>query len=192
MPSHAAAERRAFPPAGVAFWHRRRQSATLQSLPVRGDLSRHAQPGRRNHARSMHAGIRAGAGENGGVAALSPRPVGVVGVPSARTDASRGNHPAANALRWRQIGEGGRGSPGMRAGRAGAIHHAVDRWRPHTCNTPIRRAHLRGSSCAGQPRRGQADGFQQRSGRGTRADPAVAWRVARTGCDFGDNSHHPE
>ena len=55
----AAPQRSALTAVGVGVRHGGSPCAALCPLPVRGDLPTDAQPGCRDHARPMHAGIRA-------------------------------------------------------------------------------------------------------------------------------------
>jgi hypothetical protein len=68
----AAPQRSALSALGVAVRYDRGPCATLHPMPVRGNLSSHTQPDRRDHARPMHARIRAGRRQDGGAIALSP------------------------------------------------------------------------------------------------------------------------
>jgi hypothetical protein len=113
-------------PIGFAVRHGGSPRAALYPMLVRGDLSPHAQPGRRDHARPMYAGVRAGRREDGRFVALPPCADTVGRVPAAWRPADRGDDPAANPLCWRQTGTGGRRRGRAQAGGDDEIDSPLD------------------------------------------------------------------
>jgi hypothetical protein len=111
----AAPQRLAIPAVGVAVWHDGGPRPALYPMPVRGDLPPDTQPGRRNHARSMHAGVRTDRGEDGRLIALPPGPDAAVGVPATWQAADCGNDPAANTACRHRVGAGNRRRGGPQA-----------------------------------------------------------------------------
>ena len=102
--SAAAPQGSALPAVGVVVRYGGGPRAAVYPMPMCGDLPSDPQPSRRDHARPMHARIRAGRREDGFLVALPPGPDAAVGVSAARRASGGGNDPAANHSCGRQAG----------------------------------------------------------------------------------------
>src|ERR1700722_10165672 len=92
----ASPQRSALPAIGVVVRHGGGPRAALYAVSMFGDMPPDAQPGCRDHARSMHSGVRADRREDGFAVALPPGPDAAGGVSATRQATDCGNHPAAN------------------------------------------------------------------------------------------------
>ncbi|SEF03746.1 hypothetical protein SAMN05519104_8004 [Rhizobiales bacterium GAS188] len=97
----------AHPAAVVAVWNGGGSRAALFALSVCGDEPSHAQPGRRDHARPMHARIRAPDCEDGLASTLSPCPDVARGVPATRGRPGGRDDPPPHHTRGGQTGKVG-------------------------------------------------------------------------------------
>jgi hypothetical protein len=94
----AAPERSALPAIGVVVRHGGGPRAALHPVSVCGDLPTDAQPGCRDYARPMHAGVRADRRKDGFAVTLPPGADAAGGVSAARQATGHGNRPAATLL----------------------------------------------------------------------------------------------
>jgi hypothetical protein len=97
-------------------------SATLFALPVCGDPPAHAQSCRRDHARPLHARIRAYYREDGVSAAVRAGKDAVGGFPAARRRSSGGDDPPAHPASGRTVGTAGGIEPTRHAGGRSASY----------------------------------------------------------------------
>jgi len=108
--------------------------------------------------------VRASCREDGGFAAVPPRPDTAVGVPAARRHSFGGDGPPTHDPCRRQTGKGSRHirEGGGTNSSGGEIDRARHRWRPCQISSPISGAFVRGPARPGHKRRRGADRFQQR------------------------------
>jgi hypothetical protein len=99
----------------------------LYPVSVCGDMPTDAQPGCRDHARLMHAGVRADRRKDGFAVTLPPGADAAGGVSAARQATGLGNRPAANPSCWHPARARGCRGGGIQAVGGNEICHATRR-----------------------------------------------------------------
>ena len=182
------------PPAvGVVVRHGGGSRAALRPCRCARDLAPDAQPGCGDHARPMHAGVRAHRRKDGRVAALPPGP----------RRCWRSFSRSATPRRWRRSGsEPCMSAPGWSERRwrrqrsappteAESIALSIDGGHVRAARSYQVRS-VRGLRRSGQQRRRQAGRIQQRAGRGRSADASSCAACCMALGRRRDAGHHPE
>ena len=127
----AAHQGQAVPASFVVVWYRECFRTPVRAMPLRCDPPPDLESSQRDHARPMHAGVRAGCREDGSVAAVPACLDAAVGVLAARRHSFGGDSAPTHDPRGRETGKGSRhvrGGGGTNLGGDG-FDRAFDRRR---------------------------------------------------------------